>query len=635
MCGICGVAGSELPPAARAEAVQRMSDAMAHRGPDDAGMKIFGQAVIGMRRLAIQDISALGHQPMTGEDGSTWVVFNGEIYNFPALRSELLQSGHRFRSRTDTETIIHLYEERGTGAFDKLRGMFGLAIWDETRRELVLTRDRLGIKPLYYAMLPGAGVIFASELRALLASGLVPRELDREALDGYMTFGYVPPPSTLIRGVCVLLPGHAARWRDGRFDVWRWWQPPAPGATDIPIEEAPARLRQLLEDSIRAHRLSDVPVGAFLSGGIDSTAVVGLMSRVIPEPVRTFSVGFSDGPAHLNELAAARLAAAAFDTTHTEVVLNGRDVLDTLAHALDHIDQPSFDGINTYIVSKAAREGGVTVALSGLGGDELFGGYDTFAELPRLSAVLPVWRALPESVRHLLLGGVAATMTGERHKDRRRKLQRLAGVRSPIDLYAFARQTMTREDVDALYRDRMAARGPIEILSSAVENPVNTWDLVTSLEMTCFMGWRLLRDTDAMSMAQSLEVRVPLIDHPIVEFVRGLPAGWHRRFGHPKRLLTDSLHDILPPQLLNRPKQGFAFPLEYWMRHDLAGVVRDTLAEKRIDRRGLFRPAAVRALVDQFDAGRLPYPAIWQLVVLEQWMARVFDGPEPAPLPRA
>jgi asparagine synthase (glutamine-hydrolysing) len=482
---------------------------------------------------------------------------------------------------------------------------------------------------MYYATLPDGGVAFASELQALLAGGLVKRELDLAALDAYLAFGYVPPPSTLIRGVRVLLPGHAARWRDGTLEIWEWWRPPVPGVTAAPLDEAPARLRQLLEDSIRVHRLSDVPVGAFLSGGIDSSAVVGLMSRVLNEPVRTFSVGFSDGPSHLNELTSARIAADAFRTNHTEVVLTARDVQAVLSDAFDHIDQPSFDGLNTYIVSKAARQGGITVALSGLGGDELFGGYDTFSQLPRFAPVLPAWRTVPSPARRLLLRGVGALMANERHADRRRKLERLADANSVIDLYAFARLTMMPGDIEALYAGRHISEDPRQRLSAAAANPASTWDLVTQLEMTCFMGWRLLRDTDAMSMAHSLEVRVPLIDHPVVEFVRGLPVGWHHRFGHPKRLLLESLADVIPQGLLNRPKQGFAFPLEHWMRNELESVVRDTLADARVARRGLFRPAAVRALVDAFYAGRLPYPVIWQLVVLEQWLTRNVDRPQP------
>ena len=630
MCGICGIVSDQLSSAEQSAAVERMSAAMTHRGPDDSGIASFEGACLGMRRLAIQDLSPLGHQPMSNEDGSAWLVFNGEIYNFQELRAGLERRGHRFRSRTDTETIIHLYEDEGERALEGLRGMFAIAIWDASRREMLLARDRLGIKPLYHAQV-GGGAIFASELSVLAASGLIEARLDLVALNHYLSFGYVPPPRTMLRGVSALLPGHSIRFKEGGATDTQWWRVPAPGSSAVEAGGSVRRVRELLEESIQLHRISDVPVGAFLSGGIDSTAVVGLMSRLLDEPVRTFSIGFHDGPATLNELDYARATASAFQTRHTEVVIGAEDVRQHLSDAVSHIDQPSFDGLNTYFVSRAAREGGVTVALSGLGGDEVFGGYGTFDVIPRWAVVARSWGAVPQALRRTAAGAAARFAAGPRASDRRRKLKRLEWVDSPIGMYAMARLTMWPSEVRELYSeaaasalDREHACSALDVLGAAVSADAPPWRMVTELEMKTYMGWRLLRDTDTMSMAHSLEVRVPLIDHKIVEFVCGLPTGWERELGYPKRLLLESLADILPPAILNRPKQGFAFPLEHWMRGPLRPLVEDALLSAAA--RGLFDADGVEALWQEFLQGRQPYAVVWQLVILELWLQQKFPA---------
>ena len=632
MCGISGVVSEALDPAERRAAVGRMCDAMVHRGPDDGGVADFPGATLGMRRLSIIDLSARGHQPMPNEDETVWLVFNGEAYNYQSLRREATKAGHRFRSETDSETVVHLYEDHGEECLTHLRGMFGLAIWDTRTREALLARDRLGIKPLYYATLPD-GVVFASELRALLASRLVDAELDPAALDQYLSFGYVPPPRTILRGVRALLPGHLARVADGRISTRRWWALPPPGRTRCAPVDRPSQLRALLEESIRLHRLSDVSVGAFLSGGVDSASVVALMRRTAGEEVRTFSVGFGDGPARLNELTAARETAEALGTDHTEVVLSAADVAGCLDHAVASLDQPSFDGLNTYIVSKATRERGVTVALSGLGGDELFGGYDTYRVIPRWHHAVRLWGSAPLAARQGIGRLLDRRFGGRVGDDRARKLRRLPDVGSLHELYALARLTAWPSEARALYTDETAAEvaaagapGPRAVLEEVTEGVSGPWRSVSELELTTFMSWRLLRDTDAMSMAHSLEVRVPLIDHEVVEFTCGLPEGWEAQHGYPKRLLTESVSDLLPDGVVGRPKQGFAFPLEHWMRHELSAAVEDTLAPEVVRARGLFEPRAVSDLLRSFQAGREPYPAVWQLVVLERWMQGVLDG---------
>ncbi|MBI3126039.1 MAG: asparagine synthase (glutamine-hydrolyzing) [Candidatus Tectomicrobia bacterium] len=629
MCGIAGIITEKLSPWARREAVERMCAAMVHRGPDDAGVEEFSSACLGMRRLNIIDTSARGRQPMPNEDKSVWVVLNGEIYNFQFLRSELEGRGHVFRSGADTEVILHLYEEMGEGLCRHLRGMFGFAVWDGPCRRMLFARDRLGIKPFYYAEVPG-GWVFASEVGALTASGLVGTEPDYAALDHYLSFGYVPPPRTALRGVHVLPPGHLARIRNGRFSVEQWWDFPEAGEGPDPADDTPARLRSVLEESVRLHRISDVPLGAFLSGGIDSTALVGLMARMTERPVRTFSVGFSDAPEGFDERSYAREAAAAFGAEHTEVVMNGAVVREELPRIIRHLDQPSFDGVNTYLVSRAAREGGVTVALSGLGGDEVFGGYDTYQMIPRWASAARMWGRIPLALRRALgraLGGGVANGVSATSA-RARKLGRLPWVDSPLGLYALARLTLWPAEKAALYgedgrsplAEASGADSVLDLLPALARGGGRPWTMVSRLEMQIYMCWRLLRDTDAMSMAHSLEVRVPLIDHEVVEFVCSLPAGWERRWGHPKRLLTEALSDLLPPRIVSRTKQGFAFPMEKWMKAELREVVEDALSVQSVRRRGFFSPLKVRALYEGFLRGEYEYPVIWQFVVLELWL---------------
>jgi len=609
-----------------------MCAAMVHRGPDDVGLMDFGAACIGMRRLSIIDRSPQGRQPMPNENQSKWVVLNGEIYNFQSLRSELEARGHTFRSRADTEVIPHLYEEFGAACCERLRGMFGFAVWDVDRQELLLARDRLGIKPLYYAKVPG-GWAFASEVGALLASGLVEAKLDPVALDLYLALGYTQPPRTLVRGIFALLPGHRAFVRGDRFTVERWWDFPQAGSLSVREGEIIPHLRELLEDSVRLHRISDVPVGAFLSGGIDSTAVVGLMSRLLDEPVRTFSVGFDTPLKGFDERDYASEAARAFGTAHTEVVVRGSDVVKELPRLVEHLDQPSFDGANTYLVSQAAKRGGLTVALSGLGGDEVFGGYRTFGVIPRWSSASRRWGHLPLSVRRAIVATVArgAARMGEHN---RQKVRRLQWVDSPERLYALARFTLWPEEQATLYSAEFCAHlgagkdheDAAAVLHSLVRPGDRPWRMVSLLEMQAYMGWRLLRDTDAMSMAHSLEVRVPLIDHEVVEFVCGLPAGWERRWGYPKRLLTTALADLLPATIVARKKQGFAFPMAKWIENELREVVADTLSPDSVRRRGIFSPDEVGRLYRGFGDGIYDWSVIWQLVILELWMRRVLDS---------
>lgn len=633
MCGICGISAFDVSDQERSRIVQSMCNLMEHRGPDDSGNVNLKNTCLGMRRLSIIDLTEAGRQPMCNENGRIWIVFNGEIYNYVELRSYLKSKGHSFRSETDTEVVLHLYEDYGVECLEKLRGMFAFAIYDETKNELVIARDRLGIKPLYYSMTAN-GFIFASEIKCIAKSGLIEAEPDLEAMDLYLSFGYTPPPWTMLRGIRALLPAHYIRLRGNDFAISKWWSFPEPGTTQCSRNEIVPQTRCLLEESIELHRISDVPIGAFLSGGIDSTAVVGLMTKILNRSIKTFSVGFETAvPARFNELSSAQLAAQRFEAEHTEIVVTGDDLLRELDQIIWYLDQPSFDGINTYFVSQAAKRGGLTVSLSGLGGDELFGGYGSYKIIPRFNSYIRMWGHLPNSLRNYILKATKLAINGIVRTDRTQKINRLSWVDSPIGLYALARLTLWPSEKKQLYNSYFRRQiqsatinvGPLSLLEKYVSNQCQIWRMITELELQTYMNWRLLRDTDVMSMAHSLEVRVPLIDHKLVEFVCGLPEGWEKEYGYPKRLLTSAVFDLIPEKIRNAPKHGFEFPLECWMKRNLKEIVEDTLSESSVKKRGLFSTDGITALYRGFLNGNCSYPVIWQLVVLELWLRRIID----------
>ncbi|MCY3825362.1 MAG: asparagine synthase (glutamine-hydrolyzing) [Nitrospinae bacterium] len=635
MCGICGITSSELSPSSVEEGVARMCDAMKHRGPDDVGLQRFGATCIGVRRLSVIDPSLAAKQPMTNDDGRISVALNGEIYNFRRLREHLASRGYIFRSRSDTEVLLRLYEEEGEECSRLLRGMFAFAIADANRRVLLLTRDRLGVKPLYYARTAG-GWAFASELGALVRSGVIRPELDLNSLDLSLSLGFVPGSRTLLKGVKALPPGHRMRITEKGASIERWWKMPAPGTTHCADEEIVPRLRCLLEESVELHQISDVPIGAFLSGGMDSSAIVGLMSRRADKPVRTYSIGFDDAPAGHDERRYARTAAQSFSTRHLEFVLKGSKVAEELPRIVRHLDQPGFDGINTYFVSQAVKQDGVAVALSGLGADELFGGYDSFRLIPPWWRLSAMWGKFPLAARKILVALVSLLLrlNPGMSSERIQKLHRLQWVDSPVGLYAMARLLLWPEEKRALYSpplqahflDRKADEDIFEMLASLVRFAERPWRILSELEMQVYMEWRCLRDTDVMSMAHSLEVRVPYVDHRVVEFVCGLPPGWEKRWGYPKRLLEASLRDVIPPEISARRKQGFALPMAKWMKEDLREILEDTLSEESLRRRGIFSPKEVRKLYARFRKGKSSYPLIWYLAILELWLREMLDA---------
>jgi len=596
MCGIAGLIDPNLSPDDRMAAVGRMCAAMVHRGPDDLGIDSRDSATLGVRRLAIFD-PAHGHQPMHTPDGRYSIVFNGAIYNFRELRSELASAGWSFRTECDTEVLLAALAEWGPGCLNRLRGMFAFALWDSRERALHLARDPFGIKPLYYRQ-DGDRLIFASEINALRASGAFAAEIDPLSVSEYLGWLAVPAPRTIFRGIFSLRPGEAATFRAGRFDirsVWNFRSIPPAEKTAGSHKDFIRELRARLEDSTRAHLLADVPVGAFLSGGLDSAAVAGLMTRASGGRLRTFSIGFEESA--YSEAAGAEATARHLGSEHQTRILTGAEVASDIGNFLGACDQPTGDGLNTYYASQTARAGGVTVALSGLGGDELFGGYPSFRQVPRLARFLPWWRRLPKRARMAIVDSLRKDGTSRRkladilahaHSiDEVASLQRRVfsdpGCRSllgPAALVALGDRPPFHPELAALRLD-LAAADPLELVSG--------WELRT------YMADVLLRDSDVMSMRHSLELRVPFVDRVLIEWLWRQPSAFKFTPGQPKDALAEATADLLPPGLLGRRKQGFTLPLRVWMRRELKPFLDETFSARSVERSGLFNRVTVQS----------------------------------------
>lgn len=642
MCGIAGAFGF-IDERVRA-GVRRMHDAQIHRGPDGEGVwasipENEQQGVIlAHRRLAIIDLSEAGAQPMHDPATGNVVVYNGEIYNFSEVRSELAALGHEFSSASDTEVILKAYAEWGLDCLAKLRGMFALAIWDGRRQELQLARDRLGIKPLYVSWIMGeAGrrtLLFASELRAMLASGLVERRIDPVGLSTYFWNGFVVGPSTLIRGVEEFPAGscqsltHSIVRDIGAGDETpkpaRFWRLPAPDGGKVTRND----LRDVLLRSVSSHLVSDVPLGVFLSGGIDSSSLAALASRAAPGAVHTFNIAFEESD--YDEAPFAEAVAKALGTEHQTVRLRRSDFASHLTAALASIDQPTFDAINTYFVSKAVREAGVTVALAGTGGDELFGGYRSFEELPRIMAwnrrmaalPAPLLRRLGYSAGRIRSGAVR----GFPPQTRWGKLGDVLAARDDlVALYQVSYGLFTEDFLRELAVDTPAAQhglapGTADELRALVDGSP-ALGAISNLELSMFIGQRLLRDTDAASMAVSLEVRVPLLDHAVVEAAAGLSESERYLPLRRKQILRDVALDGLDPGLFERPKSGFVMPFDVWCRDSLKIEMDETLRDARLCERVGLDPGAVARLWDSFLSGSpgLYWSRPWSLFVLLDW----------------
>jgi len=639
MCGICGAAWTESARAPGDAELAAMVARLEHRGPDDSGTRRDDHSALGFRRLAIVDLPG-GHQPLGNEDGTVWTVFNGEIYNFPALRRRLEARGHRLRSSGDTEVLVHLYEDEGTGMFALLRGMFALAIWDEPRRRLVLGRDRLGQKPLLYRHDPGR-IAFASELKALLAlpESEVPRAVDPLALDQYLTFGYVPHPRTILRGVHKLPPAHFAVWHEGRLELGRYWDPDWDVEVDRPPGEDAEQLRAALDEAVREQMVADVPLGAFLSGGVDSTIIVGLMQRASARPVKTFSIGFGD-PA-FDESRFAALAARALGTDHHAFTVEPR-AWETLPALAAQFDEPFADSsaLPTWHVARETRKH-VTVALTGDAGDELFAGYDRYR-----AVALAAWLdRLPDAPRAFLGGPLARVLPASvRAKTRLRQARRmLEGIgQAPEARYLRWVQMFDEPTRAGLYSDdfldhlaRAGRAGPEEADPASVlarafaaapgRDPVTR---ATIVDLLTYLPGDLLVKVDLASMGNSLECRSPFLDHRVVELALAMPARRKLRLrgGRSKVVLKEAFADILPPEIRNRPKMGFGVPLDRWFRGELKDELRAVLLDPRTLGRNLFRPGAVEAMVDEHVRSRQDHAyRLWALLMLELWFRHHVD----------
>ncbi len=619
MCAIAGIVAhqGELP------GIEVLGQAQRHRGPDAKGTWSDGICTLGHQRLAIIDLSEAGRQPLSNEDGTVWITFNGEIYNFQTLRRELEDAGHRFRTRTDTEVIVHAYEQWGAGCVRRLRGMFAFGLWDQRRRRLLLARDRVGKKPLFYAQ-AGNRFLFASELQGLLADDQIPRETNYEAMDAYLTYGYIPAPHTAFRRIFKLPPAHwlTLDWNEGEpgIHIERYWSLVYTPKLTLGEDAAREILREKLTEAVRLRMVSDVPLGAFLSGGIDSSIVVGLMAQLSGARVKTFSIGFED--AAYDETAHARRIAEKWHTDHHEFIVQP-NALEILPKLVRHFGEPYADSsaIPTFAVSQLTRQH-VTVALNGDGGDESFAGYERYlghqlAErvntLPGVTAAARVLsQFIPESLSH---------------KSRVRSAQRFFSVAAaPMT----ARHTRWVGYFDSAAKSQLYSRAFLQQLHGARDGWLGTLfqevatldpvDAAMAVDVRSYLPFDLLVKVDITSMANSLEARSPFLDHEVMEFAARLPVHLKMRGGQLKSLLKRTFADLLPPANVQRRKMGFGVPLDAWLRGELRELVSDTLLSTRALQRGYFQPAALTRLLREHWQGTADHSfKLWNLLMLELW----------------
>lgn len=598
MCGIAGISSSGQDLLA---VVRTMNASLRHRGPDDEGTVAIStpgaaapECFLANSRLAILDLSSAGHQPMCSEHTGNWVVLNGEIYNHLQVREQLRESVTEWKSSSDTETVLRAFDVWGVDCVSRFRGMFAIAFWEAASASLWCVRDRLGIKPFYY--FEGSGsFLFASEVRALLASGMVPRILDPIALQGYVRFGSFPEPYTGIAGVRSLGAGHLMRVRRGKADhAEPYWR-----IEEVIVDQsanAARRLRAELERSVREHLQSDVPVASFLSGGIDSTIITALAARSLAQQLRTYTVGFRE--ADFDESPWAEKVARRYGTLHRKLLLAEEDIVRDIPAAVDAMDLASSDGLNTWVVSRAVAQDGIKVVLSGLGGDELFGGYSSFRVLPRLRRFSRVLGKLPHGLRVLIGGGERAAQITRRGT-------------SLEDRYTTLRSLWANTELR-----KMDLKNSVHYNLAHISSSFAPLSRISVYELTGYMASTLLRDSDTMSMAHSLELRVPFLDHQFVENCLRMSVA----SGGDKRVLIDLAGDLLPAGLAKRPKKGFVLPLNHWMRGPLRDFVRE--GGEALSRSRALPSVFFSDLVERFEADKLGYARVWEFVTLGHWMRR-------------
>ncbi len=623
MCGIAGIVSS-LDPSGKDKAIRQMVHAIAHRGPDAEGVYVNGHVALGHRRLSIIDLSEEANQPFWDNEKRYALIFNGEIYNYREVRNKL--TGHPFRTNSDTEVVLAAYMRWGEKCLAHFAGMFAFAIWDDREKRLFIARDRLGIKPLYYFEKEGQ-LIFASEIRAVLASGLAERKLSKKGLYDYLTYQTVHAPDTMIENMRQLRPGTFAVYENGILTEKKYWDlngkrsAGESGQFDFSSYGAVKKnVRRLLLQSVERRLVSDVPLGAFLSGGIDSSAIVALMAQVSERPVETFSVVFDEKK--YDESQYSDLISKKYKTNHHPILLKPSDFLDALPDALKSMDSPSGDGVNTYVVSKKTKEAGVTVALSGLGGDELFGGYPLFGNFIRLHKNPILWH-IPLGVRRA--GAALANLFLKSHQ--RGRFSELANAPSGAieDVYPAFRKILTERELGESMLNgngqaHDAARELIRAQEGIGEMPLLSQ--VTVADISTYTQNVLLKDTDQFSMAHALEVRVPFFDHDLVEYVLQVPDRF-KPLTFTKKLLVDSLHPLLPDEVVFRPKIGFNLPWKVWMKSELAAFCKRQL--DNFNERGLVPTGLLDRLWRDFTAGKNDYlwSRIWIFVVLEDWLERM------------
>ncbi len=638
MCGITGGVWNDPDKALDRATLDRMVAVLEHRGPDDEGTYCAAQqrhvgrpdlpgVALGQRRLSIIDVAG-GHQPLANEDGTVWVVFNGEIYNFESLRRRLEGAGHRFRTRSDTETIVHLYEQEGADFPTFLNGMFAIAVWDASAGRLVLARDRLGQKPLVYRHEAGR-LLFASQLKSLVEVPGVPRDLDPAALDAYLLYQYVPPPRTIFRGMHKLPPAHVALYENGELQIRRYWSPPREVDTGLTHDNAVEQLRELSRSAVRMRLQSEVPLGAFLSGGVDSTIIVGLMQQLVDAPVQTFSVGFP--VPEYDETRFAREAAEYHRTQHREFLVEP-DATGVVDQLVWHYDEPFADSsaIPTWYVSQHTRQH-VSVALSGDGGDELFAGY------PRYRAV---WLAaqcdrLPGPVARVLRWRLWQRLPSDaRQKSFARRFKRLlqglslSPAQRYLDWIAIFNEAQRVELYTESFLEQLSDDDPGEFVEDALAqwaayDAVGTASLA---DLITYLPGDLMTKVDVASMAHGLECRQPMLDHRVVELAARMPTALKFRRGRGKRILHEAFADLLPPSIRKRPKMGFGVPLDHWLRGPLQAWGEGILFDPRTLQRGQFQEATLRRLWEAHQTGRFDHAyRLWSLIVLERWQRRWLD----------
>lgn len=624
MCGIFGIVTNKNRPDL-IEPVKHATRALAHRGPDDEGIEFLRNGNDGLtvafahRRLSILDLSPAGHQPMRDEITGNWITYNGEVFNFREVRGRLISQGLNFHSESDTEVVLKGYGLFGNRAIADWRGMFAFGVWNEREHSLTLVRDRLGIKPLYYYY-DGESFIFASELRALLATGLVPKRMSQVALDSYFAFGSVQQPLTIIENVYALLPGHSLTFKEGRINTLPYWELHADGYHPVTNQQAlVAEIRELLLESVRLRMVSDVPVGVFLSGGIDSSAVVALMRQATTNEIRSFSICFKEQ--EFNEQIYAERVAQSYETCHQSVFISENEALSKLPSAMNAMDQPSIDGFNTYLISEAVAQSGLKVALSGLGGDEVFAGYSFYQTIFRDEWLREQVKNIPQGIRKM--AAVA--------------LNSVASTQRSIKLGSILSDDQLCEPVVQLHRQLFSKHQRHKLLGQGIANSEdrtkldnwtehrfeNTFDTdplnrASALELGGYLSNTLLRDTDSMSMAHNLEVRVPLIDHKIIERSLLVPGALKLQNKKPKWLLVDAVKD-LPSEIIYRRKRGFELPFKVWLSSVLRPQIESVI--ESASSLHIFDKHSAQSVWNDFLTGRTSWARAWSLYVVSEWSA--------------